>query len=764
MSNNKNALELLMNQARQGGTTKQQTRSASTSTIEKDNAFHSNRTRKRSRQESSPIRSPASSNQKIATPASKKESSGGSRFFPCPAGCGAHLTELNVNAHLDRYCSSLGLDSSASANHGDGVKAKRNQLKNDDRTDNNLLKDEAKSPSDSSRNIQQLRPFEEDKYTSKSPNLKKGYRNETKTKLDFDSTINHTTQTKPDFSPNKVVIPPAKSLPIGNIKPPQTDKSSNAFTHMMQRSAAVFSKSDSKEDVTRQRFHLHNVEGLVTWTSEYDDVSNDDHDDISDKIQGEQKKVTTGNEAIKDEATQTNPSQRKKHSSPTIVPDDVQWSVSITVKKPKPVHLHHTQKQQTHQLTYSPTKQQAEEKALELTISSSIPFPQEGKTQCRLVRRHSRLSVPQLKSCLQKSIRRRAPLPAVRVAMELADKSWGDLVRRLPIIVLEDSTLHPDFPLLVWLMVADSKVWFMLCCFAMCSLFVGLFDILISNLQNYIAPIQLILRVMQIVFEIASCPRQDAVPESETLQHDGAQEMPYSISLSTPSLQLFPKHLSSSCETFIRSMMLRAQYGGMACDVNMLHSFSMLWLMRFRSGLVPDEVEIPFTTNKDKVVSKESGGTKLSLPTTSIYWWEYPELLHMKAREHSEKLVTSKIVSPGGVKHLNMTDVCSAGIDFHCSSVVETLISQPTLIISLREKLAPMEKAGTEMERDWLSRQVKHCIWNYSSGINHRRPIFSVDDLNRSSHKEESVLKAVWNDILKAPFHEYTKNFVRERI
>lgn len=63
-----------------------------------------------------------------------------------------------------------------------------------------------------------------------------------------------------------------------------------------------------------------------------------------------------------------------------------------------------------------------------------------------------------LKSILQKSIRRRQPLPAVRVAMELMDKALGELLRRLPIIILEDSMLHPDLPLLVWLMVAESKV------------------------------------------------------------------------------------------------------------------------------------------------------------------------------------------------------------------------------------------------------------------------------------------------------------------
>jgi hypothetical protein len=76
---------------------------------------------------------------------------------------------------------------------------------------------------------------------------------------------------------------------------------------------------------------------------------------------------------------------------------------------------------------------------------------------------HLEAQVAHLKSCLQKSIRRRAPLPAVRCALELADKSWGDLLRRLPIIVLEDSTLHLDFGLLVWLMVADSKVRYGAC-------------------------------------------------------------------------------------------------------------------------------------------------------------------------------------------------------------------------------------------------------------------------------------------------------------
>jgi len=60
-----------------------------------------------------------------------------------------------------------------------------------------------------------------------------------------------------------------------------------------------------------------------------------------------------------------------------------------------------------------------DDRELELT-SSSVPCLQDKP---KLVCKYSRLTVSHLKSCLQKSIRRRQPLPAVRVAMELAGRS-----------------------------------------------------------------------------------------------------------------------------------------------------------------------------------------------------------------------------------------------------------------------------------------------------------------------------------------------------
>jgi len=268
---------------------------------------------------------------------------------------------------------------------------------------------------------------------------------------------------------------------------------------------------------------------------------------------------------------------------------------------------------------------------------------------------------------------------------------------------------------------------------------------------------------MQIVFEIASCPRQDLLPENASEEIPGGiHEIPSSISLSTPSSQLFPNH-QIKCETFVRSILLRAQYGGMACDVQMLHSFTKLWLNRFRSSVAPASVAL-LLTEKEVPISVEGSGVnnnESGTKDTNIYWRDFPQLLHDKSNRQSEKMVTSTLVSRDGLWKLTITDVCAAGIDFHCSSVVEYLLSQPSLYASLCELLIPL-KRGNVVDRDWISGQVKRCIWNHSSGVNRRQPLFEKKDGNSS--EEDLILKDVWNDVLKLPFDDFTKKFVRDRL
>ena len=255
------------------------------------------------------------------------------------------------------------------------------------------------------------------------------------------------------------------------------------------------------------------------------------------------------------------------------------------------------------------------------------------------------------------------------------------------------------------------------------------------------------MRVFQIIFELASCARQDF--GDEILEESGDIKLPSSLSIKTPTKQLFPDNQQSasinSCEIFIRSMLLRAQYGGMKCDVQMLHSFARIWLRRFQSVNIP--------TSLARSISSDTAKSE------HICWIDLPKILHAKARQKSEEIVTSSIVCTGGLQKLSSTDICSAGIDFHCSSVVDYLLSQHELYISLSERLARLNiEKQVLIDRDFISGQLKSMIWNFSSGINHRRSLLE------NKNNQDSDTKAMWNEIVKAPFDCYTKQFVRDRL
>jgi hypothetical protein len=68
------------------------------------------------------------------------------------------------------------------------------------------------------------------------------------------------------------------------------------------------------------------------------------------------------------------------------------------------------------------------------------------------------LSIPLLKSNLQKAVRRKTRDPALRTAWWLLCKAPAELLRRLPVILCEDTQLHERcFLEVVWLMAAVTK-------------------------------------------------------------------------------------------------------------------------------------------------------------------------------------------------------------------------------------------------------------------------------------------------------------------
>jgi hypothetical protein len=158
----------------------------------------------------------------------------------------------------------------------------------------------------------------------------------------------------------------------------------------------------------------------------------------------------------------------------------------------------------------------------------------------------TRYNVPWMKSCLQKAVRRRKVGVALRMANTMLAQDPAELLRRLPVIVVEDAFLHPLYPALVWLMIAQSKGYAM------------------SKRDAEL--------VLSVVWQVAGVPRRDVV-------HKGDDAGPCS--------------LSPDDHILCNSLALRANYGGTQGDVQMIRCSADAWRERFRDESwveVPDAV------------------------------------------------------------------------------------------------------------------------------------------------------------------------------
>jgi hypothetical protein len=251
--------------------------------------------------------------------------------FSCPAGCGARATELDVNVHLDRCLggsSSIGVDVDVAVD----ARAER--------------RDRAYAGS----SIDHLREGVGDERDAYAERVRPSSRS------------------------------PAVKTPPANCK--KGNASGNAFSHMMERSAAAFSANkpgNSDGNITRYRFHLHDAEGYVTWTP-IDDGAEKNND-------GPRNLTETGVDNIAEDGNATHEQilpNDSTHSTPasSISLGEIHWSAVITMKKLKCISS-----------TVGDDKPNDDNGALELTMSSSLPSFAKGDETIRLVRKHSRLSV-----------------------------------------------------------------------------------------------------------------------------------------------------------------------------------------------------------------------------------------------------------------------------------------------------------------------------------------------------------------------------------
>lgn len=364
---------------------------------------------------------------------------------------------------------------------------------------------------------------------------------------------------------------------------------------------------------------------------------------------------------------------------------------------------------------------------VKLKISSnvkSIAATDASHSFAALQKDDSKYYITTLKSLLQKAIRRKCiDNTAIRLAYALHNISLNELLRRLPIVCLEDCLLHPNFPSIVWLMMAVSK--------------------------GYNPPDGILALVFTFIEDLTACEWKDVIPDDSamgdvdantnnddndvdtvingTSSFDNNDESDNSVSSHLRKLKV------GSVRTILASMLLRSSFGGMTGDLYMIHALVDSWYQRFVSQ--EDLVKDPNASTADSDnIDDNNVNTPLSyLHSTYICelrgckWgnlllqsylsmsqpvdeWIVPAIKASFAGIYSYYIDWSKIST------LIKEDVIIEGIDFHCDKGLV-----PYLLFCIEDNVDDFVADG-----EFLEEKVKASIWYFRSSSNMHKLWFPI--------------------------------------
>lgn len=235
----------------------------------------------------------------------------------------------------------------------------------------------------------------------------------------------------------------------------------------------------------------------------------------------------------------------------------------------------------------------------------------------------------------------------------------------------------------------------------------------------------------------------------------------------------------------LRCMLLRKDYGGMKCDVKMIDEYVQLWGRRYYKSSHTDstfKVDVSQGASNMKAVTTSIVDCKLiaaCLPNlfqqtacdqddqsavsrdgVKIQWKDIPRILHAHPMESGIKLIPQLIRSK--LLHLQKHDITPAGVDFHCSNVLDVPLSNPSFMSKMEQIL------GRSPDKDELAGILKTVCWKCSAGVNHRR-VFndtSSDTGCRASHEKSGAddrEKSIWREAYPI-VNQFTEAYIERRL
>jgi len=161
-----------------------------------------------------------------------------------------------------------------------------------------------------------------------------------------------------------------------------------------------------------------------------------------------------------------------------------------------------------------------------------------------------------MKSLLQKSVRKMNGELAVQSTYHLFKLGLNDLMRRLPIIMLEDTLLHESFTTIIWLMIATCQN--------------NNFERNKFQMKQYIYE-----WILGTVYMIAM--NQESDSEFNIIECEKDKKLPVYEILNTYN------NLDRNELSLLYCIHIRLAYGGMKYDLDMLNRYSNIWYRQFQN-------------------------------------------------------------------------------------------------------------------------------------------------------------------------------------
>lgn len=257
-------------------------------------------------------------------------------------------------------------------------------------------------------------------------------------------------------------------------------------------------------------------------------------------------------------------------------------------------------------------------------------------------------SVSLLKSNLQKAVRRRCRRAAVRTAWQLMRQDMNEFLRRMPVIIVEDSLLHPQYDKLVWLMCAFTK------------------GFRLFSLRMVAMLLQLVADTASMgVRDFTSCPAEAAqLPVAEVIRK---------WFRSLPRVASNAVDCGTSPWSLVLALLARRAFGGMSFDIHMLECAASMWFGRLcdPAGLCAGSA--PAAEIESDCPSSSVSSSLSSAKVAYDRVWKQFRDAELSQQDGSS------VASPDLRGCFCAQDRLLFAVDFHCSSILQQFEHNPDI-------------------------------------------------------------------------------------